>query len=62
VLPLISRQWARVLSGPSQAWHTVPMGGNYDDRCRCRQPSTSHDVEQLRNEAAALAWFRNRPG
>jgi len=60
VLPLISRQWQRVLSGPSDAWRTVPLSTDYEDLVR--HPSTRPDVEQRRNAAAALRWFKSRPG
>ena len=62
VLPLISRQWARVLGGPSDAWRTVPLSADYEDFEVVRHPSTRPDVEQRRNAAAALRWFKSRPG
>jgi len=62
VLPLISRQWARVLSGPSDAWRTVLLSGDQEDVDRIRHISKRPDAEQRRNAAAAVRWFMSRPG
>jgi len=47
VLPLVSKSWARALTGPSPAWHSVDLWV-----CSHRRL----DVK------AILQWFARRPG
>ena len=47
MLPLIIKQWARVLSGPSLAWNNAKLWVGYHQRP---------------DPAAILMWFIHRPG
>ncbi len=58
-LPLINRQWARSLRGPSVAWRNVAFGAYYDLHV---EDGSEPEAWKRRNADAALAWFRRRPG
>ena len=50
MLPLINKRWARVLSGPSDAWDSVDF--------YVRAPADQPPPDPM----AAFTWFMRRPG
>ncbi len=63
VLPLVSKQWARALCGPSHAWRAVSIGRTewIDDDDDDDGDEDEEDADKPLNAAAVLAWFNARP-
>ena len=59
VLPLVSKQWARVLRGPSNAWRVAVIGGNH---WYAGRPDNQVQLTKEERAAAALMWLASRPG
>jgi len=68
VLPLISKQWAHALRGPSHAWQVLAIdgGNNVDEEWEAEEHSDDALLDQELNKpvnaAALLDWFSTRSG
>ena len=61
VLPLVCKQWARALRGPSHAWRVASISGTswYAEFGR---PEEQVQLTKEERAIAALAWLASRPG